>query len=73
MSALRVVQNAVETEERRAFFTPKALAAYLSLSERTVRQMLADRAIASYRVAGQRRIAAEDVDTYLAARRTERA
>jgi excisionase family DNA binding protein len=55
------------------FFTPKTLAAYLNLSERTVRQMLADRAIASYRVAGARRIDKTDVDAYLARHRDERA
>ncbi len=38
--------------ERKGFFTPKTLAAYLALSERTVRQLLADSAIPSYRIAG---------------------
>lgn len=51
--------------ERRPFFTPKTLAAYLALSERTVRQMLADGTIPSYRIAGSRRIDSEDVDSYL--------
>ncbi|MHB8696313.1 MAG: helix-turn-helix domain-containing protein [Solirubrobacteraceae bacterium] len=67
MSATRVV-----TDERRAFFTPKTLAAYLALSERTVRQMLADRQIPSYKVAGVRRIDPVDVDAYLAAHRDDR-
>lgn len=40
--------------ERQGFFTPKTLAAYLALSERTVRQVLADSAIPSYRIAGSR-------------------
>ena len=51
--------------ERRGFFTPKTLAAYLALSERTVRQLLADSAIPSYRIAGSRRIDPRDVDNYL--------
>lgn len=55
--------------ERRAFFTPKSLALYLSISERTVRSMLAAGTIASYRVEGARRIDPRDVDSYLASRR----
>jgi excisionase family DNA binding protein len=51
--------------ERQGFFTPKTLAAYLALSERTVRQLLADSAIPSYRIAGSRRIDPRDVDNYL--------
>jgi excisionase family DNA binding protein len=67
VSALRVV-----TEDRRPFFTPRKLAAYLDVSERTVRQLLGDDEIPSYKVAGARRIAAEDVDAYLARHRSER-
>ena len=59
----------VTGQERRAFFTPKTLAQYLSLSERTVRSMLAAGKIASYRVEGARRIDPTDVDSYLARRR----
>jgi excisionase family DNA binding protein len=55
--------------ERRAFFTPKTLALYLSVSERTVRSMLASGRIPSYRVEGARRIDPVDVDSYLACRR----
>ena len=51
--------------ERQGFFTPKTLAAYLALSERTVRQMLAEGVIPSYRIAGSRRIDPRDVDNYL--------
>ena len=51
--------------ERQGFFTPRTLAAYLALSERTVRQLLADSAIPSYRIAGSRRIDPRDVDDYL--------
>lgn len=56
-------------ERRRQFFTPKTLAAYLAVSERTVRQLLADGAIPSYLIGGSRRIDPADVDVYLAARR----
>jgi excisionase family DNA binding protein len=55
----------VATEKRQPFFTPKTLAIYLAVSERTVRQMLMDGTIPSYKIAGARRIAATDVDTYL--------
>jgi excisionase family DNA binding protein len=58
---------------RRAFFTPKALAAYLSLSERTIREMLRTGVIPSYRIEGARRVDPRDVDSYLAARRREAA
>jgi excisionase family DNA binding protein len=58
-TAIRVVT------ERQGFFTPRTLAAYLALLERTVRQLLADSAIPSYRIAGWRRIDPTDVDNYL--------
>jgi excisionase family DNA binding protein len=58
---------------RRAFFTPKALAVYLSLSERTIREMLRTGVSASYRIEGARRIDPRDVDAYLAGRRQEAA
>jgi excisionase family DNA binding protein len=54
----------------RPFFTPKALARYFTVSERTVWQLLADREIESVRVAGSRRIPAEAVDEYLKRNRT---
>ena len=55
--------------KRRAFFTPKTLALYLSESERTVRSVLASGRIPSYRVEGARRLDPVDVDAYLARRR----
>lgn len=63
----------VATERPRAFFTPKDLGDYLGLSIRTVRQILAEGKIASYTFEGARRIAAEDVDAYVAANRAENA
>ena len=62
--SVRVTQS-----DRRAFFTPKSLAAYLALSERTVREMLRRGTLPSYRVGGARRIDPSDVDSYLAQRR----
>jgi excisionase family DNA binding protein len=52
--------------ERRAFFTPKTLAAYLAVSERTVRGWIADATIPSYRIEGSRRIDPVDVDAFVA-------
>lgn len=57
--------------ERRPFFTPRQLADYLSLSERTVRELLRVGAIPSYKVSGARRIDPVDVDAWLAACRQE--
>lgn len=51
----------------RPFFTPRTLAEYLSISERTVRQMLADGRIPSYKIEGLRRVDPTDVDRYLQA------
>lgn len=59
----------ITEQERRAFFTPKTLADYLALSERTVRSMLAAGTITSYHVEGTRRIDPADVDAYLTERR----
>ncbi len=57
--------------ERRPFFTPRTLARYLSLSDRTVREMLRTGKIPSYKVEGARRIDPGDVDANLAERREE--
>jgi excisionase family DNA binding protein len=48
------------------------LAKYLSLSERTVRELLRTGEVPSYKVAGARRIDPEDVDRWLTACRRER-
>ncbi|MGZ6564588.1 MAG: helix-turn-helix domain-containing protein [Solirubrobacteraceae bacterium] len=68
MTAVRVSKR-----ELRPFFTPKALAEYLSISERTVRDMLSKQRIPSYKVEGQRRIDPADVEQYLARNRNGRA
>jgi excisionase family DNA binding protein len=70
-NAVTVVR--IREQERVPFLTPKTLAAYLSISERTARAMLGGPRpkIASYRVEGQRRIAVADVDAYLRRHRSE--
>jgi excisionase family DNA binding protein len=59
----------VEDGDQRPFFTPATLAAKLSLSERTIRDMLRTGKMPSYKVEGARRIDPVDVDSYLAERR----
>lgn len=59
----------VAKQELRPFFSPKALADYLSISERTVREMPSKQRIPSYKVEGQRRIDPADVGQYLARNR----
>lgn len=54
------------------FYTPKQLAQRLAISGRTMRAMLADGRIPSYKVAGTRRIDPDDVEKFLAAARTGR-
>jgi excisionase family DNA binding protein len=56
----------VRDEQVRAFFTPAELARYLNVTPRTVASMLAGGVVPSYKVGGNRRIAAEDLDRYLA-------
>lgn len=63
----------IADEQRRAFFTPEALASYLSLSGRTVRDLLRHGTIPSYKIGGARRIDPVDVDAYLAEHRQEKA
>lgn len=63
----------VAKQELRPFLTPKTLADYLSISERTVREMLSKERTPSYKVEGQRRIDPADVEQYLARNRNGRA
>ena len=60
MGEIRVLE-----EHRRPFFTPKGFAAYLQVSERTVREWIAAGELPSYRFGGSRRIKAEDGDNFV--------
>jgi excisionase family DNA binding protein len=64
--------TAIGAAGRRALLTPRGLAEHLSLSERTVRELLRTGELPSYKVAGARRIDPDDVDAWLAGRRRER-
>ena len=66
MTAVKISEPVTEP-----FYTPKTLAALLQVSERTVRTMLAEQRIASYRVMGQRRVSAEDLRVFLDRNRDE--
>lgn len=55
--------------DERGLLSPKALAERLSLSERTVRDMLAAKKIPSIKVEGARRVEPAALDAYLAERR----
>ena len=67
MTELTIFESA-----REPFFTTRSLAAYLSLSERTVRDLLRIGEIPSYKIAGARRISPADVDSWLQGRRQQR-
>jgi excisionase family DNA binding protein len=64
-----VTDPAPVDSDPRPFFTTRSLARRLSLSERTVRDLIRRGDIPSYKVAGARRIDPVDVDSWLAERR----
>jgi excisionase family DNA binding protein len=68
MSELRVV-----AEPERPFYTIRSLAQRLSVTERTIRNILARGELRSYRVCRTVRIDPDDVDRYLAERCEDRA
>lgn len=63
----------LDKNTRRPFFSPIGLANYLDVSERTVREWLAEGLIPSYRLGGRRRINPDDVDIFLSQRRERKA
>ena len=54
-----------------AFFTERTLAAYLAVSDRTIRNWIRRGELASYKLGASRRIDPADVDAFLAQRRDE--
>lgn len=54
-------------DENETLFTARSLAAYLQVSERTVRALIASGKMGSVRVAGARRITPAQVQAYLTA------
>jgi excisionase family DNA binding protein len=53
------------------FFTERTLAAYLSVSDRTIRNWIRRGELPSYKLGASRRIDPADVDAFLALRREE--
>jgi len=56
-----------------AFFTERSLAAYLAVSDRTIRNWIRRGELPSYKLGAARRIDPEDVQAFLNARREEAA
>ena len=54
-----------------AFFTERTLAAYLAVSDRTIRNWIRRGELPSYKLGASRRIDPADVDAFLAQRRDE--
>jgi len=59
--------------ERRPWFTPDTLAAYLHVSDRLIRKWVAEGRLRSYKLDGCRRFSPEDVDSFLAEHSDRRA
>ncbi len=56
-----------------AFFTERTLAAYLAVSDRTIRNWIRRGELPSYKLGAARRIDPADVDVFLAERREQEA
>jgi excisionase family DNA binding protein len=54
------------------FFTERTLAAYLAVSDRTIRNWIRRGELASYKLGASRRIDPDDVNAFLEERREER-
>lgn len=63
-------ENSAQAEH---FFTERTLAAYLAVSDRTIRNWIRRGELPSYKLGASRRIDPVDVDAFLEARREEAA
>jgi excisionase family DNA binding protein len=63
----------MERKTSPVFFTERGLAAYLSVSDRTIRNWIRRGELPSYKLGAARRIDPSDVDAFLAQRREEAA
>ena len=66
----RMGENSAQVEP---FFTERTLAAYLAVSDRTIRNWIRRGELPSYKLGASRRIDPADVDAFLAERRDEAA
>lgn len=64
-------KEGMKGESRPAFFTERTLAAYLSVSDRTIRNWIRRGELPSYKLGAARRIDPADVDAFLEAHRRE--
>lgn len=69
---MTVAEVRVLEREEPPFYTPSSLRRRLSISERHMRNLLRSGEIPSYKIGNCVRIDPEDVDSYLARRRTDR-
>jgi excisionase family DNA binding protein len=63
----------MERNTSNAFFTERTLAAYLAVSDRTIRNWIRRGELPSYKLGAARRIDPADVEDFLARRRDEAA
>jgi excisionase family DNA binding protein len=75
--ALRLDRKGMKRNAARSaaasFFTERSLAAYLAVSDRTIRNWIRRGELPSYKLGAARRIDPADVDAFLAQRRDEAA
>jgi excisionase family DNA binding protein len=67
------VQDVATKSEGRTFFTERTLAAYLAVSDRTIRNWIRRGELPSYKLGASRRIDPADVETFLARHRDQAA
>jgi excisionase family DNA binding protein len=73
-SGLPTDKECVRTKaQRHAFFTERTLAAYLAVSDRTIRNWIRQGELPSYKLGASRRIDPADVEDFLARHRDEAA
>jgi excisionase family DNA binding protein len=63
----------VHRKAAKPFFTERSLAAYLAVSDRTVRNWIRRGELSSYKLGSSRRIDPDDVESFLARHREESA
>jgi len=63
----------VDRKAAKPFFTERSLAAYLAVSDRTIRNWIRRGELPSYKLGASRRIDPDDVESFLARNREESA
>jgi excisionase family DNA binding protein len=73
LALFRDIEGVDRKTEAPAFFTERTLAAYLAVSDRTIRNWIRRGELPSYKLGASRRIDPADVDDFLSRRRDEAA